>query len=222
LAFNPISGDLYVAEAWNRRVQVFDPDGVPLRAFTVNMWFTNRQSPNRPYLAVSPDGTLIYVTDMDDRHRVVAYNLEGLPVFSFNQPDDLEASVLGCAYRRAWRWMNRAACSWWTPASPKCSSSRRRRCRAILRPCHPATSRFCLDQRATPRKARPSRFRLLDQSGGESSDAGGGMGSDDASPSRAKVNYTHPRLSPGCCLLRPSKGIAPLVPSACQEDYRVR
>ncbi len=24
LAFNPVSGDLYVAEAWNRRVQVFD------------------------------------------------------------------------------------------------------------------------------------------------------------------------------------------------------
>jgi len=95
LAFNPVSGDLYVAEAWNRRVQVFDAGGVPLRAFTVNMWFNNRQSYNRPYLAVSPDGTLIYVTDMDDRHRVVAYDLTGQPVFSFNQPDNLEQGVLG-------------------------------------------------------------------------------------------------------------------------------
>ncbi len=59
------------------------------------MWFNNRQSYNRPYLAVSPDGTLIYVTDMDDRHRVVAYNLTGQPVFSFNQPDNLEQGVLG-------------------------------------------------------------------------------------------------------------------------------
>jgi predicted membrane-bound mannosyltransferase/DNA-binding beta-propeller fold protein YncE len=97
LAFNPVSGDLYVAEAWNRRVQVFDPSGVSLRAFTVNMWFTNQSQPsyNRPYLAVSPDGTLIYVTDMDDRHRVVAYDLTGQPVFSFNQPDNLQTGVLG-------------------------------------------------------------------------------------------------------------------------------
>jgi predicted membrane-bound mannosyltransferase/DNA-binding beta-propeller fold protein YncE len=95
LAFNPVSGDLYVAEAWNRRVQVFSPDGVALRAFTVNMWFNNQQSYNRPYLAVSPDGTLIYVTDMDDRHRIVAYDLTGQPVFSFNQPDNLEQGLLG-------------------------------------------------------------------------------------------------------------------------------
>jgi DNA-binding beta-propeller fold protein YncE len=95
LGFNPISHELYVAEAWNRRVQVFDPTGLPLRTFDVNMWFNNRQSYNRPYLAVSPDGTLIYVTDMDDKHRVVAYNLDGQPVFSFNQPDDLQKNILG-------------------------------------------------------------------------------------------------------------------------------
>jgi DNA-binding beta-propeller fold protein YncE len=95
LAFNPVSGDLYVAEAWNRRIQVFSADGVPLRVFTVNMWFNNRQSYNRPYLAVSPDGTLIYVTDMDDRHRIVAYDLSGQPMFSFNQPDNLEQGLLG-------------------------------------------------------------------------------------------------------------------------------
>ncbi len=95
LAFNPISQELYVAESWNKRVSVFSPDGTPLRSFDVNMWFNNRQSFNRPYLAVSPDGTLIYVTDMDDHHRIVAYALDGQPVFSFNQPDDLEAGVLG-------------------------------------------------------------------------------------------------------------------------------
>ncbi len=95
LAFNPVSGNLYVAEAWNKRIQVFDTSGVPLRTFDVNMWFRNRQSFNRPYLAVSPDGTLIYVTDMDDRHRIVAYNLDGQPVLAFNQPDDLETGVLG-------------------------------------------------------------------------------------------------------------------------------
>jgi DNA-binding beta-propeller fold protein YncE len=95
LAFNPISGELYVAESWNKRIQVFDLSGASLRTFTVNMWFSNNQSYNRPYLAVSPDGTLIYVTDMDDKHRVVAYNLSGQPVIAFNQPDKLDTGVLG-------------------------------------------------------------------------------------------------------------------------------
>ena len=95
LAFNPVSRELYVAEAWNKRIQVFDLTGVPLRVFDVNMWFRNRQSYNRPYLAFSPDGTLLYVVDMDDRHRIVAYNLAGQPAFSFNQADDLEAGTFG-------------------------------------------------------------------------------------------------------------------------------
>ncbi len=89
LAFNPVSDELYVAEAWNQRIGVFALTGEPLRTFTVNMWFNNRESFNRPYLAVSPDGALIYVSDMDDRQRIVAYDLDGVPVLSFNQPDNL-------------------------------------------------------------------------------------------------------------------------------------
>ncbi len=95
LAVNPVTGELYVAEAWNKRIQVFDLNGQPLREWPVNMWFQNRQSFNRPYIDFSPEGTLLYVTDMDDRHRIVAYNLEGTPVLSFNQPDNLEAGELG-------------------------------------------------------------------------------------------------------------------------------
>ncbi|MCD4686218.1 MAG: SUMF1/EgtB/PvdO family nonheme iron enzyme [Anaerolineae bacterium] len=88
LAFNLVSGELYIAESWNKRISVFDTTGMFRRSFDVNMWFQNRTSPNRPYLAVSPDGTLIFVTDMDDRERIVAYNLSGLPVYSFNQADE--------------------------------------------------------------------------------------------------------------------------------------
>ncbi len=95
LAFNPVSRELYVAEAWNKRIHVFDLTGMPLRTFDVNLWFRNRQSYNRPYIAVSPDGTLIYAVDMDDRHRIVAYNLAGEPALSFNQPDSLETGALG-------------------------------------------------------------------------------------------------------------------------------
>lgn len=94
LAINPATGDLYVADTWNQRISVFDASGLALRAWDVNMWHTNRQSYNRPYLAVNPAGTLVYVTDMDDKHRVVAYSLEGVPALSFNLPKDLEAGVL--------------------------------------------------------------------------------------------------------------------------------
>ncbi|MBN2302968.1 MAG: TIGR03663 family protein, partial [Anaerolineae bacterium] len=95
LAFNPVSLHLYVAEAWNKRVSVFDANGLALRTIPVNMWFHNRESFNRPYLAVSPDGTLVYVTDMDDQVRIVAYNLNGLPVMAMSVPADLETGSTG-------------------------------------------------------------------------------------------------------------------------------
>lgn len=94
LAVNPVSGDLYVAEAWNQRIQVFTADGVPVHMWNVNMWFRNRESFNRPYLAVSPDGTLIYATDMDTRRRVVAYDVNGQPVAAFNQIENAEANLI--------------------------------------------------------------------------------------------------------------------------------
>ncbi len=70
------------------RVQLFKDcrnkgGGASLRSFNVNMWFGNNQSYNRPYLAVSPDGTLIYVTDMDEyfKHQDMRmrYFADGLP-----------------------------------------------------------------------------------------------------------------------------------------------
>ncbi|NDJ75662.1 MAG: TIGR03663 family protein [Chloroflexi bacterium] len=93
LAFNPVSGDLYVADTWNQRIHIFDSDGEPQSFFPVEMWGTNPDSYNRPYLAVSPDGTLIYVTDMDDGQRIVAYTLDGEPVLSFRPPTDPEVTV---------------------------------------------------------------------------------------------------------------------------------
>ncbi|WP_119067011.1 flippase activity-associated protein Agl23 [Aggregatilinea lenta] len=95
LALNPVDGDLYVAESWNQRIQVFAPDGTSLRAWSVNMWFTNRESSNRPYLAISPDGSLVFATDMDDHERIVAYDLNGQVVASFDQADQLDQNILG-------------------------------------------------------------------------------------------------------------------------------
>lgn len=92
LAVNPVSGDLVVADSWNRRVQTFLETGVALRTFDVPMWYDNQQSPDRPYLDVSPDGTLLAVSDMsadgrNDGPRIVIYDLIGTPLKALNAPD---------------------------------------------------------------------------------------------------------------------------------------
>lgn len=92
LAVNPISGDIYVADTWNRRIQIFAETGAPIREFPVDMWYDNQQSPDRPYIAVSPDGTLIAVADMNadgrnDGPRIVIYDLAGTPLKALNSPE---------------------------------------------------------------------------------------------------------------------------------------
>ncbi len=90
---NPISGEIYVADTWNQRVQVFDSAGNALRQWEVPMWYEARSDADRPYLAVSPDGRLIAVTDMNnlgrnDGPRVVVYDLAGNPVLALNAPEE--------------------------------------------------------------------------------------------------------------------------------------
>ena len=84
-----ISGEIYVAETWNRRISVYNREGTILRTWEVNMWEGTTVTSQRPYLAVSPDGTIILVADMDASEgnngpRVVAYDLSGQAILSFN------------------------------------------------------------------------------------------------------------------------------------------
>ena len=101
LAVNPVNGEVYVADTWNRRVQVFSREGVAIRQFDVPMWYDNRSSPDRPYLAVSPDGSLLAISDMNavgrnDGPRVVVFDLAGEPVLAFNAPEvDFAAGLHG-------------------------------------------------------------------------------------------------------------------------------
>jgi DNA-binding beta-propeller fold protein YncE/ABC-type multidrug transport system fused ATPase/permease subunit len=93
LAVHPISGQLYIAETWNAAVSVFRRDGTFVRAWDVNMWAGTRGNNNRPYLTISPDGTMILVSDMDNNEtnngpRVVAYDLSGQAMTAFNAPLD--------------------------------------------------------------------------------------------------------------------------------------
>jgi DNA-binding beta-propeller fold protein YncE len=91
IAINPISGEVYVAETWNQQISVYNREGTVLRSWKVNMWEGTRNISQRPYLSFSPDGTLLLVSDMDSSAgnngpRVVAYDLSGQPVISFNAP----------------------------------------------------------------------------------------------------------------------------------------
>lgn len=84
-----ISGEIYVAETWNHRISVYNREGVILRTWEVNMWEGTTETSQRPYLAISRDGTLVFVSDMDasagnNGPRVVAYDLSGQPMLSFN------------------------------------------------------------------------------------------------------------------------------------------
>ncbi|MCB9436189.1 MAG: TIGR03663 family protein [Anaerolineales bacterium] len=91
LAIHPVTGELYVAETWNQKISAFRRDGTFVMSWDVNMWAGARNSVHRPYLSISPDGTLILVSDMDASEsnngpRVVAYDLRGGAVLSFNTP----------------------------------------------------------------------------------------------------------------------------------------
>ncbi len=91
VAVNPVNDEIYVADTWNQRIQVFGPDGAPLRRWDVPMWYAAQEDADRPYIAVSPDGQRIAVSDMDgegrnDGPRVVIYDLAGNVIDALNAP----------------------------------------------------------------------------------------------------------------------------------------
>lgn len=97
---HPVSGEIYVAETWNQQISVFRRDGTFVDSWRVNMWAGTRSSRHRPYLEISPDGTLILVSDMDasdtnNGPRVVAYDLRGNAIISFNAPLTFETGPSG-------------------------------------------------------------------------------------------------------------------------------
>ncbi|RIK32799.1 MAG: hypothetical protein DCC52_04780 [Chloroflexi bacterium] len=67
-------GNFYIADTWNRRIQVFDADWNPVRQIEVEAW-DSQSVVNKPYIAVDADGN-IYITDPEG-YRVIKYGPDG-------------------------------------------------------------------------------------------------------------------------------------------------
>ena len=82
-------GAVYVADTWNRRVQVFAEDGTFLRQWAIAGWDVGL-SEEKPYLAVDAQG-YVYVTD-PGYYRVLVFDSLGNYVLSFGQYGSDESS----------------------------------------------------------------------------------------------------------------------------------
>ena len=76
------SAGVYVADTWNRRVQVFDESGSFLRQWPIAGWDAGL-SEEKPYLAVDARG-YVYVTD-PGHYRVLVFDYQGDYILSFGQ-----------------------------------------------------------------------------------------------------------------------------------------
>ncbi len=73
---------IYVADTWNRRVQVFDRSGTYLRQWSIAGWDVGLPD-EKPYLAVDTNG-YVYVTD-PGHYRVLVFDHLGNYILSFGQ-----------------------------------------------------------------------------------------------------------------------------------------
>ena len=81
IAIGP-GGEVYVADSWNKRIQVFDSQGNYLRQWPISGW-EETTIEDKPYLAVDSAG-YVYVTDPGG-YRVLVFDGGGAYVMSFGQ-----------------------------------------------------------------------------------------------------------------------------------------
>jgi sugar lactone lactonase YvrE len=91
-------GVVYVADAWNQRIQSFVPseDGLsftPLRQWDVDGWY-GQSLDNKPFIAVDNRGH-VFITDPDGA-RVIQYTTDGQLVQTWGDFGDT-ASTMGIA-----------------------------------------------------------------------------------------------------------------------------
>ncbi|KPK21634.1 MAG: hypothetical protein AMJ76_02170, partial [Dehalococcoidia bacterium SM23_28_1] len=97
------NGDVFVADAWNKRIQQFDSQLNPVAQFPMPGWVPDDPS-TKPYLALAPDGSII--ASETARHRVlrvgadgsILYILEGLGETALVNPTGLALDDRGFLY----------------------------------------------------------------------------------------------------------------------------
>jgi len=78
IAINPITSQVYIADTWNQRIQVFEGDSqgdyYPIISWDINGWF-GQSLENKPYLAIDGQGN-VYATD-PELGRVLVFSSTG-------------------------------------------------------------------------------------------------------------------------------------------------
>src|SRR5690606_35511813 len=74
VAVDPRDGSIFVADAWNRRIQKLDANLQPLAEWPISSWGSQHLY-HKPYLAVADSGD-VYATDPGN-YRVLVYNSAG-------------------------------------------------------------------------------------------------------------------------------------------------
>ncbi len=85
--------NLWVADAWNRRIQKLDPQGQALAQVPVPSGWEDQSITNKPYLAVDPQGRV--VATFPDSGRSLTLAADGSPVQQFQVPQG--GSAVGVA-----------------------------------------------------------------------------------------------------------------------------
>jgi sugar lactone lactonase YvrE len=98
-------GDIYIADTWNQRVQVFDSRYIFLREWQVDAWY-GQSVVNKPYLAVDARGR-VYVTDPEgygvdvfgqDGEVVATFGMYGVEEGAFSLPTGIDVDDQGRIY----------------------------------------------------------------------------------------------------------------------------
>jgi len=85
LAFDPETGELYVADLWNLRIQVFDRDLIFVRSWEVDGW-ESQEAAHKAYLSVAPGGIVIASDPVGA--RVWFYSRDGEALGTLDLIDD--------------------------------------------------------------------------------------------------------------------------------------
>jgi DNA-binding beta-propeller fold protein YncE len=80
------AGNWYVADTWNRRIQVFDPQFNYRTQWPVDAW-ASQSVVNKPALSVDLARNVVYAVDPEN-YRVLAFNADGTFRATFGQFGD--------------------------------------------------------------------------------------------------------------------------------------